>query len=651
MNQLDPDDRDRCQDLFERLIQEYVGFVSALPQPLPGLAAAHQTYFGATLTRDSEAGPPIPASIRFPFLFWPLFHMLEDDLFLEIAASGAFLYTGSVLLDHLIDGEITEPAGFNLLQRELWDRGISGFRRVFPNASPFWIRFDSLLRMHADALAAELHCQNHPEMMTLAQHKEIAAGKTSPAIITLAALTEETGKNKFFPALALSVRQYGIAMQFVDDLQDWEHDLENGHLTYVLSCIIPKDAWESPETRIFRKTSDLITYSPILLEHWRMGIEAFDHSLASVYDLLCPGWTDQIFLQRTNADALWLRTIASQVAQIFSLEFDSSFRKKSYPDVQPARVSSPAPSPVAHAIEAVLSFQRPSGAWKDFDIQNARASDAWVTAHIGLKLASLPEKWTSEAIDQALDKTTTFLVNQWRHGWGYNANIPVDADSTAHVLLFYEAIGIKPPPSTVPLLLTYQQVDGGFATYNRHRSPNMASSWCVSAPDVTPIVARALKPYSANPEVRGSLKRALARMEPDRLKDNTWPAFWWTLKWYTAQAWAATCQSLGCAFPDLYLPLSSVGLTNLDKALLLELALILDYRELAAELYSSLVRSQSDSGLWPIEPALCQPVPGIFTPWEQENRDVVYLETVGIYSAATILHAIANFETRLIPES
>jgi hypothetical protein len=374
--------------------------------------------------------------------------------------------------------------------------------------------------------------------------------------------------------------------------------------------------------------------------------------------LVCPGWTDYVFEERRKAQVLWDRATAKHLLRSFdSLLTESTQetapREGTFPPTD-SQLPKAQTSPVLRTLEALLAAQRYDGAWVDYDIPGLGESDTWVTAHIGLKLATLPEGLKSKRLLRALESAASFLEGKWRHGWGYNDNAPVDADTTAHTLLFLEEVGVKPPPSTISALLGFQRPNGGFATYDRFRDPSMPESWCIPHPDVTPLVLRALLPFQDDCAVAEAVKKATQRMEADRTPDETWPAFWWILCWYTTAAWMETWHKLRSYHPTLKdFPSLNLGQTqnsfygctsNLDKALLLECALYAGDLTLADQIGSRLVKAQLPNGLWPVELALCQTIAGVFQPWEMEKRETLYPEEVGIYSSVSILRALAHWE-------
>jgi hypothetical protein len=261
-------------------------------------------------------------------------------------------------------------------------------------------------------------------------------------------------------------------------------------------------------------------------------------------------------------------------------------------------------SAIDQGLNAVLGKQRQDGAWADFAFPFFGESDTWVTAYVGWRLSTLPDRWCSWDVKRALESAVRFLMRKWRGGWGFNDLMPIDADSTAHAILFLKAVGAMVPERAVCVLRDHRQADGGFATFRRQ--PGMPATWCVSHPDVTPTALLALDRLNGEHWRIGvsaeAPSSALLTGTTGRL-----PAFWWNLEWYTLAAWGRYWRHHNLAtFPQSLVDeiASGTARTNLDQALLLELQVGLDLQEQASVTAAVLRRTQGDAGLWSAEPDL-----------------------------------------------
>jgi hypothetical protein len=313
--------------------------------------------------------------------------------------------------------------------------------------------------------------------------------------------------------------------------------------------------------------------------------------------------------------------------------------RASYQDVERA---------VARAVAVIVSSQTPAGSWSDFNIRGIGPSDEWVTAHVGLKLATLPAA-TWPDVHIALDKAARHLKDRWRNGLAYSALSPVDADSTIHGLLFWQSLGRKTSEQEVAALLRFQLDDGGFSTFLHRDDPSPPSSWEVAHPEVTAMAIQALWPMRAEGLVRRSIEKALHWAEHSSGWDDCSRSFWWNLHWHARLQWAKVLRLSGHDIPTEFMPPTKrpFSLTSqLDAANLLELCLILDRLDDAQIVISSLVEAQEEDGLWPARPILRVVHPECREPWIEPHKVVTYADA-GCYSSAAILSAMATSDAVL----
>lgn len=296
---------------------------------------------------------------------------------------------------------------------------------------------------------------------------------------------------------------------------------------------------------------------------------------------------------------------------------------------------------IRHGIAGVCAAQDADGAWRDFEIAGMGASGPWVTAAVGLRLAELPPAFRDDAVMRAVERAVRWLDAE--PTWSYNHKAPADADTIAHALLLLGTAG-RTRAGAIEQLLGFQTLDGGFSTFAPNARGAAHASWSVSHPDVTPVAVRALGQHRARPDVAAALARALERRTGD-LADGRWPAFWWSLDWYTAAAWARAASELGVDWEPPSRPTPGPPRAPLDAAYLLEVALASGWD--ASGVADALVTT-GDGPLWPPAPVLRVTAPNVARPWElsgdQGGRR--YADVRGIYSTSIIVSALARYAER-----
>lgn len=290
------------------------------------------------------------------------------------------------------------------------------------------------------------------------------------------------------------------------------------------------------------------------------------------------------------------------------------------------------------ALDRLLAQQLPDGSFVDFEL-GIGSSGPWVTASVALRLATLPDALRDRRVDYAVTAAHRYFVAEPAPVWSYNAAVPEDADSIAHVLAFLTALGER-RGSAARHLAEHQRADGGFATFREGAVPYV--SWTCSHLDVTPVAVRALAPYRDDPALEGVIERALPQR--DLAFAIGAPAFWWDLAWYTTAMWFVAAQELGLSVEGVRVP-DVEPRSDLDAAYALEVACAMGDRDRASELAQRLTRTASPDGTWPRTPALRVTLPHVTEPWQLPDREggELYADVRGVYSAAVIISALARF--------
>ncbi|MVN86451.1 hypothetical protein GO986_06700 [Deinococcus sp. HMF7620] len=288
-------------------------------------------------------------------------------------------------------------------------------------------------------------------------------------------------------------------------------------------------------------------------------------------------------------------------------------------------------------LTSLLRAQHPAGSWTDFWLP-VGTSDAWVTAYVGLALHAvsvcpwLPKEPRYRARTAAQHAAQWLLTHEHpRGGWGYNAAVSADADSTAHALSLLARLG-QPIPAGALAILRAHEVDGeGFRTY---LWPNPAHAWTRPSPDVTAAALRALHDLGdlSTAGLHGAWTVMLA---PQQTSEGLWTGFWWTGPAYptglTLEVWAASGRPTRPEPPTL----SQTG-HAFDLAWQLRAQQALGQPQAAATT-AQLLSRQADDGAWPGAPILrvppAHPASVGFTLTARDDRRV--------FTTASVLRALA----------
>lgn len=278
-------------------------------------------------------------------------------------------------------------------------------------------------------------------------------------------------------------------------------------------------------------------------------------------------------------------------------------------------------------VRFLLDRQGDDGLWRDFHTPAGEASE-WPTAFVAAALHR------AGAAPSALERAAEALVATQKPdgGWGYNEEVPTDADSTAWALHFLGLMGGRPTSCrrAAACLLRHQRWgDGGIATYSDAgpirrfmRVPRLISfgGWCRPHTEVTAVAGRALLGL-ARPEAEAAWHYVQAQQSDD----GSWTRYWWTSSHYStleaaelgvamgdqeraarAADWAMRAQQDdgGWTAPGAA---TSAFATALSVSILL---LAGSSGEAVKRAIGRLVDLQQEDGGWPSHPIMRIPLPG-----------------------------------------
>lgn len=294
---------------------------------------------------------------------------------------------------------------------------------------------------------------------------------------------------------------------------------------------------------------------------------------------------------------------------------------------------------ICSAAQYLISMQAPDGHWQEYTLP-VGASDAWITAYVGFSLAEvshlpLPIDNPPEALSSARKASAWLHMNRpYAAGWGFNCHTGPDSDSTAWAIRLFRAIGDVTPAKDLDFLRKMQSEDGGFSTYIG------LGHWGSAHPDVTPVVFLALQPCLPN----GLKAKVLTYIWSARVRDGTWPSYWWRTNHYSTFQNVELFYKLG--IPDQsVLPVISDEDTHriyssFDLACALGVAALRQPRSRLEEALSrELFRLQDKNGQWQGAQNLRVTTQECSRPWIHPSGKY-YADTTGLITTATALRAL-----------
>ena len=229
-----------------------------------------------------------------------------------------------------------------------------------------------------------------------------------------------------------------------------------------------------------------------------------------------------------SSAATALRDGACEVGNIgFGLDRDGRRRLNLYlkaPGLSAVRTREDLRDRLGRAIDRLISLRNPDGVWQDYELPVSTAT-FWVTACLAVALSE-----SAEVAERPDAKDHAHHAAAWldRHraraaGWGYNATIGFDADTTGLVLRLHWSLSLEPAAEDIACLLSHWRPEGAFATF---QSPD---HWADAHPCVTAVAFAGLLDRQRAPLLGALPDYVRATMQPG----GTWPAYWWRSNLYS----------------------------------------------------------------------------------------------------------------------
>jgi hypothetical protein len=314
-----------------------------------------------------------------------------------------------------------------------------------------------------------------------------------------------------------------------------------------------------------------------------------------------------------------------------------------------------APLALERGTQFLLAAQGRDGLWRDFLTPAGEASE-WPT---GAAAAALHLAGTGV---HALERAANALVATQNSdgGWGYNEDVPSDADSTATVLLFLALTGRQRGACAraASCLVRHQRPsDGGVATYS---GPGPIRSfmgvsrwwrftgWCSSQTEVTAAAGRAFAAAGCSAEADAAWRY----VRPRQRDDGSWDSYWWTSPHYATQQSVelavlfGDCSAVGRA-ASWVLQTANAGTAPFETAL--SLCILLDAGadgEAVERAIERLAALQDGDGGWPSHPIMRIPPPWDTDPGRQRlvriGRGIEVRDQNRIFTSAACVSALAR---------
>lgn len=278
----------------------------------------------------------------------------------------------------------------------------------------------------------------------------------------------------------------------------------------------------------------------------------------------------------------------------------------------------------------LVDVQDDDGYWRDYALVPGASTD-WVTAVVAQALAGAP---VSEPASAALGRAQATVRAHCRpKGWGYNAKIAPDADSTAWVVRWFHRVGAALPLNPVATLACFLGATGGARTF---ASDDRYGTWVHEHADVTALLGLAMHEAGADSQTVRPLRQWILDA---RTGDGLWHAFWWSFNTYAVVHALEFLAATG----SVPRPLTETALGSLLPPSSAQSAMEIAYGamlarqlEVCADAWiAALLDRQLTHGGWPPSRTLRVP-----QQWETHAIGPAHEDVAGVMSTAIALRAL-----------
>lgn len=457
----------------------------------------------------------------------------EDQKAVQTLNIAGFLYYRFIIItDHFFDQKILKNDidlfTYQLAAMSCQEESIKLLCSLFPFPSEFWNYWDQRKKEYLWALKTE---KNTKEEFNDEVFAKMADAKSAFGKIAIDSLYIKS-KKKYedcYTRLVKSHTFFSVAFQILDDILDLKTDIVNHQPNYAHFLVL--DFLEKEGISLDSENPSMIEkylhVSGISISLLEKAIDNMSKASEIIKDISVPKWKAIIAGQQYVLNAL--RTDFQIYIRYLNVKIGLSNTLK----------------PKNHSIKNVLNdafeflivnFQGKVGFWDEY-ITNGNISSVWATAYINCQLNDIEEDKILELKKQA----QAFILRNANPLWGYNPNIPGDADSTNFSLLSL-LNNEYPLEQYIELWLSFQNSDGGFSTYTKNQTKELnkimyqgkgkfgfegweQSHHCVSAVSLLLLSHQRNKYLDAYTQVRDYLVKEYEI-------NKVWKPYWWTSEIY-----------------------------------------------------------------------------------------------------------------------
>ncbi len=181
--------------------------------------------------------------VHLPTWLAPLFGPAVSAAQIEqLSFSSYFYFRFLLVIDNVLDAPAPAAAPHLATVRlltycDLFERSVRGLAGLFPAGDPFWAQLDACKKQYAASNQHEKKLSAQRGSFSLAAFEELAAGKSAVCNAVVYALSSLGGTTAPVADLLDCLRHVHVALQCMDDVDDFRTDWQQGQYTYAHALV------------------------------------------------------------------------------------------------------------------------------------------------------------------------------------------------------------------------------------------------------------------------------------------------------------------------------------------------------------------------------------------------------------------------------
>jgi hypothetical protein len=472
---------------------------------------------------------------------------------------GSYLYFRFLLLfDNAMDSVSEEQSKLTIFQKlntgfVFFEKSVRTLTQLYSDNEVFWEAFAKMKKQYFETVVLEKKISAKKQAFDKDLFEKIAVGKSAICLTTVYAMGVLNGSDKNQEALLDCLKELHIALQYLDDIDDFKQDIQEGQWTYpqyLVEQYLIQQQIVVTDTKILHK---YLYLSGIAQELVRRAESHIAKSVEFANECGLDDFAHYLEKRRESCDFHW--------NEIENLLNKTKIKSLQSTDIQAA-------NSIKESMQNGLGYIRKhlneKTQWSDF-LTSAGQATTWTSAYVGLNLAEID-------IDLAeLGVVYEQLISE--DSLSFNKSIIQDGDSTNFVIGFGQVLKGKTPIKYQEKWLKFMNKDGSWCTYidedslrERLELGNDISvkGWLLPHTCVTAAAAYML---ASIPELRTEYNTTCKYLLRQLDSKNFLESYWWTSNVY-ATAWGmmALSKHSQYAYQSLYLGKWIIKQQNLEGA-------------------------------------------------------------------------------------